>query len=118
MSGDADSSTIQLCGDEDYVLLACDGFFDAVKPSVVPYLVLDALQQSGEPEEVIRQFEEKAGLQVAQQLVSHAKEAGSSDNITVMLVFLRHLEQLLSQDFSTGTVQASQESTFHNVPQQ
>ena len=118
MSGDADSSTIQLCGDEDYVLLACDGFFDAVKPSVVPYLVLDALQQSGEPEEVSSQFEEKPGLRVAQQLVSHAKAAGSSDNITVMLVFLRQLEQLLPQDLTTGTAKTSQESTSQNVPQQ
>ncbi|XP_022615012.1 protein phosphatase 1F [Seriola dumerili] len=122
VSGDADCSTTQLTGDEDYVLLACDGFFDAVKPTMVPHLVLDALQQPGEPEEggdtPLKQSEEKIGLRVAQQLVSHAKAAGSSDNITVMLVFLRPPEKLLSQDSATGTAQATQDSISQDGPQQ
>ncbi|KAK9523225.1 hypothetical protein VZT92_019631 [Zoarces viviparus] len=106
VSGDADCSTTQLLGDEDYVLLACDGFFDAVKPSEVPQLVLDALHQSVEPEggrdAPLEQSEDAVGLRVAQRLVSHAKAAGSSDNITVMLVFLRPLQQLRAQNSSTG----------------
>ncbi|GLD56670.1 protein phosphatase 1F [Lates japonicus] len=122
VSGDADCSTTQLFGDEDYVLLACDGFFDAVKPSAVPDLVLDALRQPGNSEEggetQLKQSKEIIGLKVAQQLVSHAKEAGSSDNITVMVVFLRPPEQLLSQDSTTGTAQATQDSTSQNAPQQ
>lgn len=40
VSGEADSSCHTLSGDEDYILLACDGFFDAVNPSEVPQLVL------------------------------------------------------------------------------
>ncbi|XP_040898981.1 LOW QUALITY PROTEIN: protein phosphatase 1F [Toxotes jaculatrix] len=122
VSGDADCTTTQLCGDEDYVLLACDGFFDAVKPSMVPHLVLEALQHSGDPEEggdtPLKQPEEMTGLRVAQQLVSHAKAAGSSDNITVMLVFLRPPEQLLSQDAATGTAQATEDSSSQDAPQQ
>lgn len=122
MSGDADCSTTQLFGDEDYLLLACDGFFDAVKPSAVPDLVLDALQQPGNSEEggetQLKQSKEIIGRRVAQHLVSHAKEAGSSDNITVMVVFLRPPEQLLSQDSTTGTAQATQDSTSQNAPQQ
>ncbi|XP_071337981.1 protein phosphatase 1F isoform X1 [Trachinotus anak] len=108
VSGDADCSTVQLSGDEDYVLLACDGFFDAVKPTMVPQLVLDALQpveSEEEPGTPLKPSEEQTGQRVVQQLVSNAKEAGSSDNITVMLVFLRPLEQLLSQDSTTGTAQ-------------
>lgn len=120
VSGDADCSTTQLFGDEDYVLLACDGFFDAVKPSEVPHLVLDALQQPGDLEggTLLKQSVEAVGLRVAQQLVSHAKAAGSSDNITVMVVFLRPPEELLSQDSTSGTAQATQDSTFQSVPQQ
>ncbi|XP_067456561.1 protein phosphatase 1F [Thunnus thynnus] len=121
VSGDADCSTVQLLGDEDYVLLACDGFFDAVRPSEVPHLVLDALQQPGDleggdiaPAEL---SEDAVGLRVAQQLVSHAKAAGSSDNITVMLVFLCPLEQLLAQHSSTGTAQATQDSTSQDAAQ-
>nr|XP_046241651.1 protein phosphatase 1F isoform X2 [Scatophagus argus] len=111
VSGDADCSVTQLFGDEDYILLACDGFFDAVKPSEVPHLVLDALQQPVDPEgggdAQLEQSEHDVGLRVAQQLVGHAKAAGSSDNITVILVFLRPPEQLLAQDSTTGTAQAT-----------
>uniref|UniRef100_A0A3Q2DHT2 Protein phosphatase 1F n=1 Tax=Cyprinodon variegatus TaxID=28743 RepID=A0A3Q2DHT2_CYPVA len=85
VSGDADSSTVQLLGDEDYVLLACDGFFDTVKPSEVPDLVMDALRGTAD-----------VGHRVAQRLVCHAKAEGSSDNITVMVVFLRPSGQLLA----------------------
>ncbi|XP_047448518.1 protein phosphatase 1F [Mugil cephalus] len=108
VSGDADCSTTPLWGDEDYVLLACDGFFDTVKHSEVPQLVLDALQHAGDSEgggdASLEQAEGAVGSRVAQHLVSHAKAAGSSDNITVMLVFLRPLEQLLVQQSTTGTV--------------
>ncbi|XP_059193914.1 LOW QUALITY PROTEIN: protein phosphatase 1F [Centropristis striata] len=122
VSGDADCSTTQLFGDEDYVLLACDGFFDSIKPSEVPHMVLDALQQSGEPEDggdaPLEKSEDTIGLRVAQQLVGHAKEAGSSDNISVMLVFLRPPQQLLSQNATTGPARASQNSTSQDAPQQ
>ncbi|XP_039658282.1 protein phosphatase 1F isoform X3 [Perca fluviatilis] len=106
VSGDADCSTTQLCGDEDYLLLACDGFFDAVKPSEVPHMVLDALHLSY-----------GGGDKIAQQLVGHAEAAGSGDNITVMLVFLRPPQQLLAQNSSTGPARATQDSS-QDAPQQ
>lgn len=122
MSGEADCSVTQLSGDEDYILLACDGFFDAVKPSEVPHLVLDALQQSGDAggtgDTLQEQSEQSVGLRAAAQLVGHAKAAGSSDNITVMLVFLRPPEQLLAQDSTTGTAQATPDSTSQDALQQ
>ncbi|XP_012671465.2 protein phosphatase 1F [Clupea harengus] len=89
VSNMADCSSVQLAGDEDYVLLACDGFFDVVRPSEVPGLVLEAL----------REMEGRGGCEeVAQRLVAQAKAAGSSDNITVLVVFLREPGQLLLQD--------------------
>lgn len=120
MSGDADCSVTQLTGDEDYILLACDGFFDAVKPSEVPQLVLDALQQpddsEGRGDAQVEQSEHAVGLKVSQQLVAHAKAAGSSDNITVILVFLRPPEQLLAP--SDSMAGATGNSTSQNAPQQ
>lgn len=122
VSGDADCSITQLAGDEDYILLACDGFFDAVKPSEVPQLVLDALQQpddaEGRGDAQLEQSEHAVGLKVAQQLVGHAKAAGSSDNITVILVFLRPPEQLLASDSMAETTGAARNSTSQNAPQQ
>ncbi|XP_034548564.1 protein phosphatase 1F [Notolabrus celidotus] len=123
VSGDADCSTTQLLGDEDYLLLACDGFFDAVSPSEVPDLVLDALKRPDEPEEggadpPLDQSDDAVGLRVAQRLVSHAKAAGSSDNITVMLVFLRPPLQLLARDSTAGRAGTTQDSTSHDAPPQ
>ncbi|XP_029916545.1 protein phosphatase 1F [Myripristis murdjan] len=114
VSGDADCSTTQLAGDEDYVLLACDGFFDTVKPSEVPELVLEALREPGDPEgggdAPLELSKDALARSVAQKLVAQAKAAGSNDNITVMLVFLRPPEQLLAEDSTTG-VKVTQDSS-------
>lgn len=86
ISGDADCASLRLDGQEDYVLLACDGFFDTVRPAEVPGLVRDALLEgAGEVDAV------------AQRLVAQAKAAGSSDNITVLLLFLREPTLLLQE---------------------
>lgn len=76
--GDADHSIIQLDGSEDYLILACDGFWDTVSPDEAVRVVRDHLQ-------------ENAGdtTMVAHKLVASARDAGSSDNITVIVVFLR-----------------------------
>lgn len=87
VSNAADCSSVQLSGDEDYVLLACDGFFDVLQPADVPAMVLEALRDAG-----------GSGQDVAQSMVAQAKAAGSSDNITVLLVFLREPRDLLMSD--------------------
>lgn len=93
VSNAADCSSVQLTGDEDYVLLACDGFFDVLRPADVPALVLEALREAG-----------GSGKDVAQRLVAQAKAAGSSDNITVLLVFLREPQELLLSETTAGQV--------------
>ncbi|XP_008284143.1 protein phosphatase 1E [Stegastes partitus] len=76
--GDADHSIFPLDGSEDYLILACDGFWDTVIPDEAVRVVSDHLQ-------------ENAGdtTMVAHKLVASARDAGSSDNITVIVVFLR-----------------------------
>ncbi len=63
-----------------------------VRPGDVPGLVLGALRETG-----------GSGDDVAQTLVAHAKAAGSSDNITVLLVFLKDPQQLLTNETSSRT---------------
>ncbi|KAJ8402207.1 hypothetical protein AAFF_G00370720 [Aldrovandia affinis] len=76
--GDADHSNLQLDGTEDYLILACDGFYDTVSPEEAVHVVSDHLQEnSGD------------STMVAHKLVASARDAGSSDNITVIVVFLR-----------------------------
>lgn len=122
VSGDADCSITHLCGDEDYILLACDGFFDSVKPSEVPDLVLNALRQPNVPDSMgdalSEELGDNVGLSVAQHLVGHAKEAGSTDNITVVLVFLHPPQQLLAPLNSTGTAPEVQSYRSQTGPQQ
>ncbi|MGH0179869.1 UNVERIFIED_CONTAM: hypothetical protein FKN15_013984 [Acipenser sinensis] len=86
VSGDADGASFQLHGSEDYLLLACDGFFDTVRPLEAVGTVLEHLRESrGE------------GSGVAERLVSQAKSNGSGDNITVLVVFLKEPGTLLSE---------------------
>lgn len=76
--GDADHSIFPLDGSEDYLILACDGFWDTVSPEEAVRVVSDHLQEnSGDT------------TMVAHKLVASARDAGSSDNITVIVVFLR-----------------------------
>ncbi|XP_069789765.1 protein phosphatase 1F isoform X1 [Narcine bancroftii] len=86
ISGDADCATFELDGREDYILLACDGFFDGIEPSRVVHLVQEHLRDHAGD-----------GSSVAETLVAAAKEGGSSDNITVVLVFLRDPQIILKE---------------------
>ncbi|KAG9263195.1 protein phosphatase 1E [Astyanax mexicanus] len=76
--GDADHISFPLDGTEDYLILACDGFYDTMNPEEAARVVSDHLQEnSGDT------------TMVAHKLVASARDAGSSDNITVIVVFLR-----------------------------
>ncbi|KAH0625567.1 hypothetical protein JD844_015140 [Phrynosoma platyrhinos] len=85
ISGCADSASFELTGAEDYVLLACDGFFDAIQPfEVVDHVLEHLMQNNGD------------GLKTAESLVTAAKESGSTDNITVLVVFLREPKYIMA----------------------
>ncbi|XP_040859672.1 protein phosphatase 1F [Ochotona curzoniae] len=84
VSGEADAASRELTGSEDYLVLACDGFFD-----VVPHQEVAGLVQG----HLVRQ--QGSGLHVAEELVAAARDRGSHDNITVMVVFLRDPLELL-----------------------
>ncbi|XP_069817206.1 protein phosphatase 1F [Dendropsophus ebraccatus] len=92
VSGEGDVSSHTLGGTDDFLVLACDGFYDAVSSSEVPSLVLGHLQENGGD-----------GQRVAERLVAAAKEAGSSDNITVLVVFLRDPAKVLEDYLAHGS---------------
>uniref|UniRef100_A0A8C6WF06 Protein phosphatase 1E n=1 Tax=Neogobius melanostomus TaxID=47308 RepID=A0A8C6WF06_9GOBI len=73
-----------ICGD-DYLILACDGFWDTVGPEEAVRVVSDHLSENTGDTSM-----------VAHKLVASARDAGSSDNITVMVVFLRDPQQRCS----------------------
>ncbi|XP_075072377.1 protein phosphatase 1F [Mixophyes fleayi] len=92
VSGEGDVTSHILSGSEDFLVLACDGFYDAVSSPEVPGLVLDHLRENG-----------GNGQHVAERLVTAAKEGGSSDNITVLVVFLQEPAKVLEDFLAHGS---------------
>ena len=90
VSGEADAASWELTGSEDDLLLACDGFFDVVPHQEVAGLVRSHLAGP-----------RGSGLRVAEELVAAARERGSHDNITVVVVFLRDPQDLLEPEPDT-----------------
>ncbi|XP_034462336.1 protein phosphatase 1E [Hippoglossus hippoglossus] len=99
--GDADHDIFPLDGSEDYLILACDGFWDTVNSDEAVRVVSDHLEEnSGDT------------TMVAHKLVASARDAGSSDNISVIVVFLRDprsLQPTSTEDEEEGVVQGKVE---------
>ncbi|XP_060800398.1 microtubule-actin cross-linking factor 1, isoforms 6/7 isoform X3 [Amyelois transitella] len=71
-------ATVDLDGDEDFVVVACDGLWDFVSEDDVALAVYRQL--AADPDDL------KA---VTKRLVVQAKRQGSSDNISIIVVFLK-----------------------------
>ena len=76
VSADPDTLEFDLEGDEEYLILACDGLWDTIQPPNVIEMVQEHLASGG------------ARSQVAKFLVERAIAHGSTDNVTVVVVFL------------------------------
>ncbi|KAK7485385.1 hypothetical protein BaRGS_00023333 [Batillaria attramentaria] len=78
LCSDADVTTFTRTGSEDYMVLGCDGLWDVLSAPDIPVVVHQYLRQHPN---------HHAG--VSKHLVLKAKELGSSDNISVVVVFFR-----------------------------
>ncbi|XP_014786207.1 protein phosphatase 1E [Octopus bimaculoides] len=78
ISSDADVITYEMNGSEDYLMLACDGAWDYLEKKKLPYLVYNHVQKNN------GQFST-----VAESLIKSARENGSKDNISVIVVFFK-----------------------------
>ncbi|XP_074643762.1 protein phosphatase 1E-like [Tubulanus polymorphus] len=76
VSSDADVATLPLEGSEDYIVLACDGLWDCISFTQLIQTVYDSSADGQRAD-------------AAQRLVDIARENGSMDNISVIVVFLR-----------------------------
>ncbi|KAK9412552.1 protein phosphatase 1E [Crotalus adamanteus] len=102
--GDADSASTALDGSEDYLILACDGFYDTMNPDEAVKVVADHLKENNGDSSM-----------VAHKLVASARDAGSSDNITVIVVFLRDMSASVSvgedSEWTENSFQGGQEDS-------
>lgn len=78
ISSEAEVIEIDLDGTEEYMVLACDGLWDAVTEEELPRLVYNFLLESNNNRHA-----------VAKYLVQYAKDNESTDNISVIVVFFR-----------------------------
>jgi len=81
---DADVTTYKISSNDDYIIIACDGFWDVYKDKDVPKLVWEYLSKGGEK------------CNISQNLCTLAAKNGSQDNISVIVVFLR--EKITSEE--------------------
>jgi len=85
---DPDINEVTLDGSEDFLILACDGLWDHVlledTGCLVYHHLVEASSQS--PTKIVEECSKK--------LVECAKEGGSSDNITAIVVFLREINDI------------------------
>lgn len=79
VSGVPEITSVTLDGDEDFLVLGCDGLWDSVKEIEVASTLYEQLQN--EPGDDASGF--------SQSVVSLARRAGSRDNISVLVVLLR-----------------------------
>lgn len=75
VSGEADYEEYEMEGDEEFLILACDGLWDMVEPCDAVQCVQTCLQAN-----------DRDGA--AEKLVQLAKDNNSLDNITVLVVYL------------------------------
>ena len=76
--GEADVSTFDLTGNEDYMVVACDGVWDVLNGEEVVQCVAAHLATPTGSKQA-----------VAKALVECAKNEGSNDNITVIVVYFK-----------------------------
>ncbi|KAI6645943.1 Protein phosphatase 1F [Oopsacas minuta] len=75
ITAEPDINTIDLNGEEDYLVMACDGLWDAIDPDKIPTLIDEHFKNGGLQEAT------------AEFLVKKALKHGSMDNITIIVLF-------------------------------
>lgn len=88
--GEADVSTFDLNGSEEYLLVACDGVWDVLSGQEV----VDCVNSHVASEKGSRQT-------AAQAIVHFAKAEGSGDNMTAILVYFKAFQAGQSQSAAT-----------------
>jgi len=99
ISADPDVTTIEMIDREEFIIVACDGLWDTVSPEEATDLVFDHLEENksngGDVENI------------SSMLATIAKEKGSSDNITVIIIFLKPVEELIKLGKSSNRSHAT-----------
>ena len=84
----ADVTTIVRNGSEDFLIVACDGLWDTVTPELATEIVFQHLRENQTNGGDLENLSAK--------LATVAKEKGSADNITIIVVLLKTVQELVT----------------------
>lgn len=93
-----DVRTVDLTGNEDYLIVACDGLWDELTPQ-------DAMRETNH----FLLDNPHSFSDVAKSLSEKARRSGSMDNITVLVIMLKPLEIFLEELRDRGAAQLAKE---------
>ncbi|XP_074598512.1 uncharacterized protein LOC141853166 [Brevipalpus obovatus] len=86
-----DLEIYELDGSEDFLVVGCDGLWDQMTPDGACSLVYEYLAENAERENLDHDLNQN----IARLLVNAAKDDGSGDNITTIVVFLRDVKDII-----------------------
>jgi len=87
ISAEPDVTSIEMNGSEEFIIVGCDGLWDTITPEEATDIVFDHLEEKKSDGGDIEN--------ISARLATLAKEKGSSDNITIIVVFLKPVDEVI-----------------------
>jgi len=87
ISAEPDVTSIEMNGSEEFIIVGCDGLWETITPEEATEIVFDHLEE--------KKSEGGDIENISARLATLAKEKGSSDNITIIVVFLKPVDEVI-----------------------
>merc|ERR1719209_786704 len=107
ISAEADVTTVIKNGTEDFLIIACDGLWDTITPEEATRLVFQHLKE--------HQTDGGDLENLAAKLATIAKEKGSTDNITIIVVLLKPIKELICPPLVPEEVEGRDAPHTHGI---
>jgi len=107
VTAEPDITTIVRNGTEDFIIVACDGLWDTVTPEEATGIVINHLKEN--------QTREGDLDNLAAKLATVAKEKGSSDNITIIVILLKSVQELVVPPLVPDQVEGRDTPHSHGI---
>jgi len=107
VTAEPDITTIVRNGTEDFIIVACDGLWDTVTPEEATGIVINHLKEN--------QTRDGDLDNLAAKLATVAKEKGSSDNITIIVILLKSVQELVVPPLVPDQVEGRDTPHSHGI---
>eukprot|EP00092_Neocalanus_flemingeri_P027446 GFUD01029767.1.p1 GENE.GFUD01029767.1~~GFUD01029767.1.p1 ORF type:complete len:1184 (-),score=323.29 GFUD01029767.1:921-4472(-) len=107
VSAEPDVTTVVLNGSDEFLIVGCDGLWDTVTPEEATEIVFNHLEE--------KRAEAGDIGDICARLATKAKEKGSGDNITIIVVFLKSVEEVISLGKLSNRASGSAEADISGI---